>query len=243
MNLVVDGHTHSIASIHAYSTIQEMAREAAANGIEMFALTDHGPAIHATHEFYFSNLKTIPHAIYGVRVLKGIEANIIDFKGSLDLDIKYLKNLDYVIASFHDVVILPASTEEHTNALIEVLKNPLVDTLGHPGNPAFSVDIDTVVKTARDYGKLIEINNHSFEARAGSSDNCREFIMKCIKYGVKMVCSSDAHISFEVGKFDKISTLLEECNVPDELIMSKSADRFEEYLKVKAQRLKAANIA
>jgi putative hydrolase len=220
-----------------------MAKEAAASGIEMFALTDHGPAIHGTHEFYFANLKTIPTSMYGVRVLKGIEANIMDFSGSLDLDANYLKNLDYVIASFHDVVILPGNEEEHTNALINVLKNPLVDTLGHPGNPAFPVDIDTVVKTARDYGKLIEVNNHSFEARAGCLQNCREFILKCIKYGVKIVCSSDAHISFDVGRFDKINKLLEECNVPDELIMSKSVERFEEYLKIKAQRLKAANIA
>jgi putative hydrolase len=180
--------------------------------------------------------------IYGVRILKGIEANITNFKGALDLDEKNLKNLDYVIASFHDVVIPPSSREEHTNAFINVLKNPLVDTLGHPGNPAFPVDIDTVVKTAAEYGKLIEINNHSFEARTGSLDNCREFIKKCIKYGVGIVCSSDAHISFEVGTFDKVTALLEECNVPDELILSKSVERFEEYFKRRVERLKTVKL-
>ena len=45
MKIVVDTHTHTLASGHAYSTIQEMAIEAAKNNIEAFAVTDHGPAI------------------------------------------------------------------------------------------------------------------------------------------------------------------------------------------------------
>lgn len=38
MKFVVDTHTHTIASGHAYSTVQEMAKEASANGIEMLQL-------------------------------------------------------------------------------------------------------------------------------------------------------------------------------------------------------------
>ncbi len=52
MKIVVDSHTHSVASGHAYSTVQEMAREAPTNGIEMFALTDHGPAMKGAPYLY-----------------------------------------------------------------------------------------------------------------------------------------------------------------------------------------------
>ncbi|MCX7658918.1 MAG: PHP domain-containing protein, partial [Oscillospiraceae bacterium] len=45
MRIVVDSHTHTISSGHAYSTIQEIAREAAGRGIEMVAITDHGPSM------------------------------------------------------------------------------------------------------------------------------------------------------------------------------------------------------
>ena len=45
MKFVVDTHTHSVSSGHAYSTIQEMAAAAAEKGIEVMAVTDHGPAM------------------------------------------------------------------------------------------------------------------------------------------------------------------------------------------------------
>lgn len=240
MKIVVDSHTHTLASGHAYSTVQEVVKEASANGIEMLAITDHGPAMHGTHVFYFSNLKTIPPVLYGVKVLTGVEANIMDYSGTIDLPDCYLKRLNFVIASLHDICIEPSTVEEHTNALISVLRNPLVDTIGHPGNPMFQVDIDRVVAAAKEYGKPIEINNHSFDARSGSEKNCREFISKCMQLGVEFVCGSDAHISFDVGKFEKVKKLFEECAVPEELILNSSVERFENYLQRKRNRLEKA---
>ncbi|MDP4092504.1 MAG: phosphatase [Bacillota bacterium] len=238
MKIVVDSHTHTISSGHAYSTVQEMAREAPLNGIEMIALTDHGPALHNIPPFHFTNMRVIPPVLYGTAIVKGIEANIIDYEGNLDLEDKYLKRLDFVIASLHDICIMPSTVEEHTNAIVNALKNPLVDTVGHPGNPQFQVDIEKVVKTAKEAGKAIEINNHSFVVRRGSEDNCREFVMKCKQYGVKVVCGSDAHISFDIGKFDKIKALFEECGMPEELILNTSVERFGQYLKLRKDRLK-----
>lgn len=40
MKLVVDSHTHTLASAHAYSTVLELAREAADAGLELLAITD-----------------------------------------------------------------------------------------------------------------------------------------------------------------------------------------------------------
>lgn len=239
MRFIIDTHTHTISSGHAYSTIQEMAREASVNGIEMFAMTDHGPAMKgAPYLYHFGNLRAIPDTIYGVRVIKGVEANIIDFSGGLDMPDGYLRRLDFSMASFHDICIEPSTLEDHTTAIINVLKNPYVDAVAHPGNPQFQVDIKRVVKAARDNGKFIEINNHSFIVRAGCEDNCRNFASECKRQGVSIVCGSDAHISFDVGRFDRVYKLLEEVNMPEELIMNTSIDKFEEYLKAKKERIK-----
>ncbi|TYQ16403.1 UNVERIFIED_CONTAM: putative hydrolase [Acetivibrio alkalicellulosi] len=239
MKIIVDTHTHTISSGHAYSTIQEMAEEAFAKNIEMIAITDHGPAMKgAPCLYHFGNLRVIPETIYNVRIIKGVEANIIDYDGNLDLPDGYLKRLDFVIASFHDICIEPAGIEEHTQAIINLMKNPFVDAVGHPGNPKFQVNIPQVVRAAKEYNKFIEINSHSFVVRPGSEENCREFALECKKQGVKVVCGSDAHISFDVGRFDRIYELFEDIEMPEELVMNTSTTDFCEYLRFKKEQFK-----
>ncbi|MCX7710488.1 MAG: phosphatase [Clostridia bacterium] len=237
MKIVVDTHTHTISSGHAYSTVQEMAKEAPQNGIEMFAVTDHGPAMRgAPYLYHFGNLRVIPDTIYGVRILKGVEANIMDYSGKTDMPDEYLRRLDFALASFHDICIEPSTVEEHTEALIRVLQNPYIDAIAHPGNPQFNVDIEKVVRAAKENGKFIEINNHSFSVRKGSEENCKRFAEKCKELGVRIVCGSDAHISFGVGKFDKVTQLLDEVGMPEELVLNTSTAKFEEYIKQRRDR-------
>lgn len=238
LKFVVDTHTHTISSGHAYSTVQEMAREASAKGLEMFAVTDHGPAMKgAPYLYHFGNLRVIPESIYGVRILKGVEANIIDYSGGMDMPNEYLRRLDFVIASFHDICIEPSNQKDNTEAMIKVLQNPYVDAVAHPGNPQFPVDIERVVKAAKENGKLIEINNQSFVVRGGSEENCKEFAKECMRQGVKIVCGSDSHISFDVGRFDRVYGLLEEVDMCSELILNTSLDKFEGYIKEKNVRI------
>lgn len=238
MKLVVDTHTHTVSSGHAYSTIQEMAREASVNGIGMIAMTDHGPAAKgAPFLIYFGNMKVIPDEIYGVRILKGVETNIMDYDGAVDMPDSYLANLDFVLASFHEICIEPSGVEEHTGALLKLFENPYVDAVAHPGNPRYQIDIERVVRAARDYGKLIEINNQSFKVRKGSEENCRNIALACKKYGVTVVCGSDAHISFDVGRFDRVYRLFEEIDMPEELVLNTSVEKVEKYIADKRERL------
>ncbi len=244
MRIVVDSHAHTISSGHAYSTVQEMAKEASGHGLEMFAVTDHAPSmLGAPSLYHFGNLRVIPEELYGVKVLKGVEANIIDFEGKTDMPDAYLKRLDFSLASFHDICIKPSTVEDNTKALIGALKNPFIDAVAHPGNPQFPVDIDRVVRAAGEFDKLIEINNHSFVVRAGSEKNCRDFILKCKELNVRVVCGSDAHISFDVGRFDKLYKLFEETAMPERLILNASFEGFNEYLRLKKERLNKLEIA
>ncbi len=55
---LLDMHTHTVASGHAYNTINEMAHAAARTGLELLGITEHSRTMPGTcHEFYFQNLK------------------------------------------------------------------------------------------------------------------------------------------------------------------------------------------
>lgn len=239
MELYIDTHTHSIASGHAFSTIDEMTKHAKNNGIKMIALTDHGPDLLGSASWiYFEHLpKVLPNEINGVRVLKGIEANVLDYEGGLDLREDLLKKLDLVIASLHGICIPPTTIEKHTEVMLKMIQNPFVDIIGHPGNPMYQVDIEKVVRAAKENDKLIEINNHSFVARPGSYQNCKEFALKCKEYGVMVTCGSDSHYGGTIGGFEKIKSLFEEIEMPEELVLCTSIEKVESYLIKRRQRL------
>ena len=60
MKDIMDLHTHTTASGHAYNTLYEMARSASEKGLTLFGSTDHAPKMPGTcHEFYFINFKDI----------------------------------------------------------------------------------------------------------------------------------------------------------------------------------------
>lgn len=238
MKLTVDLHTHTLASGHAYSTIQENVRHASENGMKMVAITDHGVALQGGPDIlHFYNLKVVPRVMYGVEVLRGVEANIMDYDGSLDIEEKWLKRLDLVIASYHDICIAPASKEEHTRGLLAVMENEYVDIIGHPGNPMFEIDIERFVAKAKEKNKLIEINNSSlYTSRRGSEGNCLAIAMEAKRQGARIILGSDAHISFDVGNLAKAYALVEKAGVPEELIMN-TPEKIKAYLFEKGKAL------
>lgn len=238
MNLLVDTHTHTVASGHAYSTLRENALMAAQKGFEAFCCTDHGPGIEGgAPDFIITVLASLPDVIEGVRMIRGCELNIMDYKGTVDLREKYMKRSEFLIASLHEVTIPQGSVEENTAALTGALANPYIDVVGHPGNPQYPVHIEEVVDMAHRQNKLIEINNHSFFHRKGSEPNCTQFIRLCKQKGVRITVSSDAHSCYNVGVFDTAIAKLEEEKFPEELIVSRSLSAFTEYLDERTKRI------
>ncbi|AIS52943.1 phosphatase [Thermoanaerobacter kivui] len=240
MKLVLDTHTHTISSGHAYSTITENAREAYKKGLKLICMTDHGPKMPgAAHLWHFGNLKVIPEKIEEVEILKGVEANIMDVDGSLDLPERILKNLDIVIASLHDVCFEPSDdVEKNTQAIINALKNPYVDIIGHPGNPIYPIDIEKVLMAAKEYGKFIEINNSSFvSSRKGSEENCFLIAKKAKEMGVKIAVGSDAHVSFDVGRFEEALKVIKNAGITEDLVLNTDVGKIKEYLKEKKRKI------
>lgn len=241
MKIFVDTHCHTIASGHAYSTVMELANCAKSNGLKMFAMTDHGPAMPGgPHLFYISNQRIIPRIINDIVILKGVELNILDSNGNVDVSNKALSELDFVIASLHDVCIKPMDIEYNTNALLNVMDNPYVDVLGHIGNPIFPIDVDKVLKKAKEKNILIEINNSSLrpdkKSRGGSKENCYKIAKRANELGVKILLSTDSHIALDIGIVNHSIDLVESVSYDKSLIINSNLDSFLEFLKSKNKK-------
>lgn len=233
MKFILDLHNHTIASGHAYSTIQEIAQQANKKGLKMIGITDHGPSMPGTlSSSFLSNLGILPEFIYDVEVLRGVEANIIDQNGKLDVPERRLKRLDIVIAGLHDVIIEPWDKKGNTRAILNTMENELVDIIAHPGNPKFPIDNKALVLHAKKTNTLIEVNDGSFrsDSRLGSKENCIEIIKLSIKHDVQIIVGSDSHFAFDVGNFDRAIELLKDSNVSQDLIMNLSIAKMKKFL-------------
>ena len=233
MNIIADTHTHTIASTHAFSTVQEMITAAARKGLYAIALTDHGYAMPGSPgKWYFESLGAIPSTVDGVRVLKGVEANVMDFDGSLDMSDKVLKGLEWVVASIHCGLCKgKASVEAATNAYLKLAENPYVNVIVHSGTPKFKYDFERVIPELAHNGKLIEINDNTFYCRKDSCENCVEIAKLCKKHGAYIIVNSDAHFSSRVGHCSCAMEMLEEIDFPQELIINTDESRFKKYLE------------
>lgn len=222
MKPLVDLHCHTISSGHAFSTLKENIDEAKLKGLKVLGISDHAVSMPGTaHEFYFSNLGVINREINGVRILKGIEANIMDYEGNIDVSKDLCEKLDYVIASLHPPCIKPSSLEDNTRAVIKAIRNPYVKIIGHPDDSRYPLDYKKVVQAAKENNVLIELNNSSLKPqsfRQNAKENYITILNICREQRVKIILSSDAHIYYEVGEFSYALSLLEEVNFPESLV-------------------------
>ncbi|NLM33908.1 MAG: phosphatase [Clostridiales bacterium] len=240
MKYPIDLHTHTVASGHAYSTIMENARYASDIGMKILGTTDHGPTMpDAPHVWYFGNLKVLPRKLFGVTMLYGCEANIIDYEGNLDIPLEYQEKLDIMITSLHHPLMkMNEKPELNTQAFLKVMDNPNVHILGHIGNPAFPIYEEEIVKKAKEKNILIEINNSSFSgSRPGSKDTCKKVALLCKEYKTRVILNSDAHVCFNIGKFDEAIKMLNEINMPEELIINNSEEELLDFLRSKGKNI------
>lgn len=234
MNIKIDMHNHTIASGHAFSTVLEIAAVAKEKGLKYVAITDHGPSMPKI--YYIGNLRSIPEVIYGVNILKGVEANIINEQGELDVADYILENLDIVLAGLHEGPIQALDMERNTNTLLNAMDNKYLDIISHPGNPRFPIDIRKVLLKAKETNTLLEINNSSFlTSRAGSEHTCLELALMCKELRVPIIINSDSHIALDVGNLDEAIKMLQSIDMPEELIVNSTEERFLNFLKLRGK--------
>jgi putative hydrolase len=243
MRLLADLHTHTIASGHAYSTLTENARAARARGLELIAITDHGPSVpQGAHAWYFWNMKVVPSVLDGVRILKGCEANVVpDTDNGIDLPDVVIAGIDFVAVGFHPTTGFDTPDRaRNTEALLRVMANPLVDQVVHPGNEEeFPLDLDAIVEAAVRHNVILELNDHSFDpasSRSGSTGREREFAAAALAAGAPVSIGSDAHYALHVGHFDTAIAIAEEIGFSEERIVNRNAESVLAHLRAKRDR-------
>lgn len=237
MKMLVDIHTHTISSGHAYSTIDENMRAASGKNLEVVAMTDHSPGMPgSTHMFHFANLKVIPSEMYGVKLLRGVEANIINYEGGIDMSEEILSSLDIVIASLHPPCIAFADEVTVTSGIEKVMENPYVNVIGHPGDSRYPMDFERVVKASKRTGTLLEVNNASLKPgsfRPGVKENLVKMLGYCKAYNMPVVVGSDAHFHTEIGVFKEAIALFNEVDFPESLVLNTDPEKLVTFIKQK----------
>ncbi len=239
MKDIMDLHTHTIASGHAYNTLYEMAKSASEKGLSLLGCSDHGPKMPGgAHEFYFINFKVIPRKLFGINILMGAELNILDHTGRVDLRKGLLEKIDYSIASLHEPCFKSGTAAENTNAYLGAIKNPLINIIGHPDDGRFPVDYDTLVSAAAEHHTLLEVNSsslHPLNPRKNARENYRIMLELCKRYRASIIIDSDAHIEADIGNHRQALEVIREVDFPEELIVNSSLERLLPYLpKLKA---------
>lgn len=150
------------------NTVEQIAIACRDAGYEWVGITDHSQAA-----AYAGGLKpedllrqgdeidAVNARISGVRVLKGIEADILQ-DGRVDYEERVLARLDFVIGSIHSRFAL--GEREMTARMLAAMDNPYLTIIGHPTGrllltrDPYPIDMDAVIERAAARGVALEIN-------------------------------------------------------------------------------------
>jgi len=230
---VADVHMHSLLSGHAFGTVRELAYEAAARGMKLIGVTEHGPGIPGTCDIiYFRNIIDAPRCLYGVEMLYGSEVNVLN-SGNVDLDRRHLDCLDYAVAGIHGLCYEDVGIVKNTDNVISCMADPKVRFISHPDADTYPMDYKALVEGAKQYNVALELNNSSIRKpalRPGCLENYAKMLPLCMEYGVNIIVNSDAHDPGAVGDFTLAAALLEKLEMDESLILNLDLQKLKDFL-------------
>lgn len=232
MQILADYHTHTVYS-HGKGTIEDNVKEAISKGIKTIGISDHGYK-HISFGVKINDIYKMREEIDNlnmkydnINILLGMECNILDDNGNIDINDKIIDPLDYVMAGYHFgstpnslrsmlnhfnnyIIKGEKSKEYNTKALINAMKKNDIFIITHPGDKG-DIYIEEVAKIAKETDTKLEINSsHGFL----NADQLKQ--IKNI--GNKFIIGSDAHIPENVGNFELAMKIAKEANLDLSLI-------------------------
>ena len=230
--LVIDIHTHTIASGHAYGTVEENVLAAKEKGLTGLGISDHAPGVDPhTDPLSFAALRGIPRNLHGVNIYYGVENNVTN-EGKMTLDESLLAALDYCIVGIHGTCYETRDTVTNTDNLIQCMAHPKTFFVSHPDDGYFPLDYERLVLAAKEHGVALEVNNAHIRNpwRKGTLENVRTYLDLCMKYQVPIFLGSDAHDPSQVGEFSDAVALLDAIGFDEELIINNDEERFRSFI-------------
>jgi DNA polymerase (family 10) len=186
------------------ASLEDMVEGAKKRGYSYVAITDHSKRVTMARGLdarrlrqHWHDIDQLAGKIRGITLLKGVELDILE-NGSLDLSDDVLAEADWVIASIHYGQNQPR--EQITRRLLNAIRNPYVHVIGHPTGrligkrKGYDVDLETVLKAARDYGCLMELN-----CQPSRLDLDDVALAAAKDRGIPIVLSTDAHAVEELS--------------------------------------------
>lgn len=238
MILTADYHTHTPYS-HGKNTVLENTTSAKNKGLKQIAITDHG----FNHLLFGLKRKRLAdlraecdeaEKLTGVRVLMGMESNLISVDGDTDMKKSDLEHFDIYLCGIHEVLKYKSFSDMYnimlknyaaykfgkkpsqkiidctTKAYINAIRNNPIDILTHINYKCYC-NLKEVAKVCADYGTYIEINTKKRHVSA-------EELNDMASVGARFVIDSDAHSSDRVGDTKIAEELLKEASFPMETI-------------------------
>lgn len=226
----VDLHSHSHFSHCGLHSFIEMLTHAKNRGMKGLAITDHtnrfGARLNTT--FFDRLFDPVP----GIRLLKGVEANVLDEEGEIDVPLHSLKHMDVVLLGYHPLLKAPWDKNKYTDRMVGLIeKFSFIDILTHLNQPEFPVDFLRIAQCAKEHGVAIELNN-SKTAMGRCPDEMTFDMLQCVKETkCRLVVNSDAHALNEVGEDDAVQPLLQSANFPEDLILNSTAQKAFDFIE------------
>jgi len=197
-DIISDLHTHSDWS-DGRGTMREMIEAAIQRGRKVLAVTDHSVSLGIGNGLSIERLMAQKEALkplreeYGgqITILQGTEMEI-KADGTLDFPDDFLAQLDIVVASLH--VSMRQPREQVTERMLNAIRNPHVDIIGHPTNRLLpdragaDLDMEAVFQAAAQMGTALEIN-----ANPQRLDLNDIHAHRAIDLGIPLAIDTDAH--------------------------------------------------
>ncbi len=242
VEITADLHTHTVFS-HGRGSIGDNVLAAYRRGLRAVGIADHGPGhlfigvdgVEAFRRMRREIVKT-RRLFPGMEILLGVEANIVDLDGSIDVSPASLPELDYLLVGCHKLVRPKSigalrvalrnlfagwtggqSTSSlrrlNTASLTAAVRRFPVVAVTHPG---LQVGIDTyeLALVCEEYGTALEISS----AYAAEQEND---VRKALRTGVSFLVSSDAHSPDRVGDFTEALDLIKRLRIPEERLLNR----------------------
>lgn len=233
MKLLGDYHTHTTYT-HGKSTVEENIQQAELLGIQEIAITEH--SYKGFNHIKPGDLQKIKNDIdavkdkYNVKVLLGIEANLMSENGDIDISDEELKMLDVVVLGYHKAskltfkqfvkFLLPnmlrkkptkKQIERNTMAYIRAMDKHRINILAHLGYAGCAVDCVRLAEECVKRNIYIELNGKRINFK-------KQDILGMVATGVKFIIDSDAHKKENVGKNSMAFNLIEKYDIPLEQV-------------------------
>lgn len=238
--LKIDLHLHTIMSGDSHNTILEYIQQAKKLKMKVIGFSEHGPDLKNSpnNPCYLNQLGRLPEKIEGIRILRGVEANIINTKGELDIPDKTIDKLDYVIANIHEGSSYREKSKDlNTKAVINAMKSGKIDIISHPFcTDKIDIDICKVSEEACKNNVLLEVDIAYLKKRKVKRNylsNLKIMIDIVKKYKKKVIINTDSHNIWELGDDSALTKeLKKKIGLTDDIIINNYPKELEKFLGV-----------